>query len=89
MSEKQKRLTVKKLQETITNVRKGTFPYKQKTPKKLNFSNYNDAQINETVDFLEAMQDIVDLACQRLQQKTDPQKGPGKPAICIKDVVKV
>jgi len=88
MSEKH-RLTVKKLQETITSVRKGTFPYRQKTPKKLNFSNYNEAQINETVDFLETMRDIVDLAFHRLQEKADSQKGPGRPAACIRDVVKV
>jgi transposase len=35
------------------------------------------------------MRDIVDLAYQRIQQKTDRQKGPGRPSVCIKDVAKV
>ena len=87
MSEK-RRLTVKKLQETVSSVRKGTFPYKEKEPKKIDFKKYNEAQINEIVDFLEAMRDIVDLADLRLQEKAAVQRGPGRPPTSIKDVVK-
>ena len=63
------RLTVKKLQETILNIRKGKFPYKEKEPKKLDFTKYNQAQINEIADVLETMRDIVDLSNQRIQQR--------------------
>jgi predicted P-loop ATPase/GTPase len=80
MSEK-RRLTVKKLQETVSSVRKGTFPYKEKEPKKIDFAQYNQAQINEVADVLETMRDIVDHAYQRIHEREDAaiHKGPGRP----------
>jgi len=85
-----RRLSTKQLRETITSIRKGNFPYTEKTPKKLNFTKYNTAQINEIADVLETIRDIVDLADHKLQEKTaHAPKGPGRPPAPIKDVVKV
>lgn len=84
------RLTVKKLQETVLSIRKGKFPYTEKEQKKLDFTKYNQAQINEIADVLETMRDIVDLSDQRIQQRiAAAPKGPGRPAAPIKDVLKV
>ena len=85
-----RRLTVKQLRETVLSIRKGKFPYTEKEPKKLDFTKYNTAQINEIADVLETIRDIVDLSNQRIQQRTaDAPKGPGRPSAPIKDVVKV
>lgn len=85
------RIAVKKLRETIKTIRNKTFPYEQKTPKKTNTTNYNQAQINEINNYLETMRDIVDLAYKRLQQKNPPNntKRPGRPPTNTKDIVKV
>jgi len=83
------KLTPKKLQETISQIRKGEFPYKTKEQKKVDFTKYNIAQINEIADVLETIRNIVDQAYQRLQDSNIIKKGPGRPSIPIKDVVKV
>jgi hypothetical protein len=78
MSEKH-RLTVKKLRETVSKVRKRTFPYKEKEPAKIDFSKYNAAQISEVADVLNSIRDTVNLAALRIQQRTQANKGPGRP----------
>jgi len=83
------KLTPKKLQETISQIRKRKFPYKTKEQKKVDFTKYNIAQINEIADVLETIRNVVDQAYQRLQDSNTPQKGPGRPSVPIKDVVKV
>jgi transposase len=84
-----KRLKVKELRETITSIRKKEFPYKEKEQKKIDFTKYNTAQINEIADVLETIRDIVDQADRRLQQRAAAHKGPGRPPAPMKDVMKV
>jgi transposase len=86
---KKRKLTVKQLRQTITSIRKGTFLYQQKEQKKIDFTKYNLAQINEITDVLESIRDIVNLADQRIQQRSTPVKGPGRPKVPARDVVKV
>lgn len=88
MAEK-RRLKVKELRQTILDIRKGTFLYKQKDPKKIDFPKYNLAQINELTDVLDSMRDTVDLADRKIEQRTNPTKGPGRPKVPAKDVLKV
>ena len=83
-----RRLSIEELRETVSRVRKGEFPYKEKDPKKIDFAEYNQAQINEIADILETIRNIVDAADKRMQ-KTPRQKGPGRPSAPVKDVVKV
>jgi transposase len=83
------KLKVKDLRQTILNIRTHTYPYKQKEPNKIDFTKYNLAQINEITDILEGIRGIVDLADQRIQQRTLPSKGPGRPKAPPKDVLKV
>jgi hypothetical protein len=78
-----RRLIVEELRETVSRVRKGEFPYQEKEPKKINFAEYNQAQINEIADLLETIRNIVDAADQRTQ-KTSEQKGPGRPSTPVK-----
>ncbi len=73
------KLKVKDLRQTILTIRTHTFPYTPKEPNKLDFTKYNRAQINEITDVLESIRDTVDLADQRIKQKTEPIKGPGRP----------
>ncbi len=90
MTEK-RRLSVKELRETVSRIRKGEFPYKEKEQKKIDFAKYNTAQINEIANVLETIRDIVDAADQRLQKTSEPTlpRGPGRPLTPTKDVVKV
>jgi len=83
-----RRLSVEELRQTISRVRKGEFPYQGKEQKKIDFTQYNQAQINEIADVLDTIRDIVDLADQRLQKNTD-SKRPGRPSTPVNDVVKV
>jgi len=83
-----RRLSVEELRETVSRVRKGEFPYQEKEPKKIDFAEYNQAQVNEIADILETIRNIVDTADKRIQ-KTSSQKGPGRPSAPVKDVVKV
>ena len=87
MTEK-RRLSVKELRETLSHIRKGEFPYKEKEQKKIHFAHYNQAQINEIADVLDSIRDIVDAAYDRAQ-KTNSAKRPGRPPTPAKDVVKV
>jgi transposase len=84
-----RRLKVNNLRQTILNIRTHSFPYKQKEPNKVDFTKYNIAQINEITDILENIRNIVDQADQRIQQRTVPLKGPGRPKVPAKDVLKV
>jgi hypothetical protein len=88
MSEKH-RFKVKQLRQTIRGIRKGTFFYHTKESKQIDFAKYNLAQVNEIADVLECIRDSVDLADQRIQQRTIPLKRPGRPKVPAKDVAKV
>ena len=80
----------KKLHQTILSIRNKTHPYQNKQPKKIDFTKYNPAQINEITNVLQTIQTITDQADQRIQQKTPPtQKRPGRPKAPPKDIVKV
>jgi len=89
MTQKTTKPTNKKLRQTILDIRNKTYPYKNKQLKKIDFTKYNLAQINEITDVLQSIRNIVDLADQRIQQRDPPQKGPGRPKAPPKDVVKV
>lgn len=77
-----------KLREIVSRVRDGTFPYEEKDEKEINFAAYNTAQINEISDVLELIRDVVETAAERIA-KTSVYKGPGRPPIPPKDIVKV
>jgi hypothetical protein len=84
-----RKLKVQNLRQTILNIRTHSFSYKQKEPNKVDFTKYNIAQINEITDVLESIQDTVDHADRRIQQRTVPLRGPGRPRVPAKDVLKV
>jgi hypothetical protein len=88
MSEKH-RLKVKQLRQTILDIRKGAFLYQQKEAKNIDFTKYNLAQINEITDVLESTRDSVDIVDRRIQRRTIPLKGPGRPKVPARDAVKV
>ena len=79
-----RRLSVEELRQTISRVRKKEFPYQGKEQKKIDFAQYNQAQINEVADVLDTIRDIVDAADQRLQKNTDPKR-PGRPSTPVNE----
>ena len=47
-----------KLREIIKSIRDGTFNYKEREEKKINWTKYDYAQINEMADYLDNIRDI-------------------------------
>ena len=79
-----------KLRKIIKSIRDGTFDYKEREEKKINWTKYDYAQINEMADYLDNIRDIVDEADRRIQMKTPPKKRvAGRPPTNPADITKV
>lgn len=83
----QKRIRSEKLREIVSQVRNGEFPYEKKEEQAINFSAYNEAQVNEIVDVLEMIREVVEEAERKLQQKEE-HKGAGRPGVSASDLAK-
>jgi len=79
--------TVRKI---ITQVRTQEFSYKERPPKKINWTQYDRAQIHEIADTLEFIRVLVDTAARRIASRhQESDKKPGRPATGAIDVTKV
>jgi len=79
--------TVRKI---ITQVRTQEFSYKERPPKKINWTQYDRAQIHEIADTLEFIRALVDNAARRIASRhRESDKKPGRPATDAIDVTKV
>lgn len=77
------------LKRLITQVQKGEFPYEDKTPQPIDWTSYDEAQINEINDVLNEIRRTVDRVWQRLQPNQENQiKTPGRPRTHPPDVSK-
>ena len=50
------------LRNAVKSVRDRSFPYEKRDEEKRNWSHYDDAQVYEIADILEAIRDVVDMA---------------------------
>jgi len=79
--------TVRKI---ITQVRTQEFQYKERPPKKINWTQYDRAQIHEIADTLEFIRVLVDTAARRIALRCqDSDKKPGRPPTDAADITKV
>lgn len=75
-----KRMEQKKFDELMKNLRKGGFKYVPRDEKEIDWSKYDEAQINEINDMLILIRDAVDGASLRLDiNKMLKNTGPGRP----------
>ena len=80
------RRTVNDLRDLVKSVRDRSFPYEKREPEKRNWSDYEDAQVNEVADVLETIRDVVDIASSNLPKG---KKSVGRPPTPESDIVKV
>ena len=81
MPQKSNQSTIRKL---LGDIESGDFKYEPRQKKKINWSVYDQAQINEANDMLESIRDLVDKAVRELRIKEryeQDRKKPGQPPI--------
>lgn len=83
--EKKKRHTTDELRELVRSVRSGTFQYDGKPKRSLDWSSYNEAQVNEMADTLNLIRRFVDRASARIPER--PRRR-GRPPFPARDVAK-
>ncbi|MEA1906274.1 MAG: hypothetical protein U9N12_04875, partial [Euryarchaeota archaeon] len=77
------------LKQIIKSVRDGTFEYDSKEPAKTDWAQYDQAQIYEMVNYLNNIRDLVNLADERIKERTSPRKrGHGRPPTDPADIAK-
>ena len=74
------------LRNLVKSVRNKSFPYEKREPEKRNWSQYDDAQVNEIADILETIREVVDIAASNIPDK---KKTAGRPPVPDSDIVKV
>ena len=80
------RKTAEDLRDLVRSVRDRSFPYDGREPARRNWSDYENAQINEIADILETIRNVVDMAASSLPER---KKTAGRPPVPTSDVVKV
>jgi transposase len=81
MPQKTNQSTLKKL---LGNIKSGDFKYEHREKKQINWSAYDQAQINEITDMLDYIRDIVDRAVYELHiidRYAEDRKKPGQPPV--------
>jgi transposase len=85
-AKKRRRRTTEELRELAKSVRDGTYHYDGKPKKSLDWSSYNEAQVNELADTLNFIRKFVDRASAYIPERS--QKGRGRPPVPERDVAK-
>ena len=83
--EKKSRHTTDELRELAKSVRSGTFHYDGRPKRSLDWSSYNEAQVNEMADTLNLIRRFVDRASARIPERP---RGRGRPPFPARDVAK-
>ena len=83
--EKKERHTTDQLRELARSVRSGTFQYDGKPKRSLDWTTYNEAQVNEMADTLNLIRKFVDRASARIPERP---RGRGRPPFPARDVAK-
>ena len=81
VGEGMRRIWSRELQNVVTAIRNKTFVYEEKEKTRINWSQYDKAQLNELADMLEIIRYSVDVAVERITPKTknNAARFPGKP----------
>ena len=72
-------------EDLVKSVRDRSFPYEKREPEKRNWSQYDDAQVNEIADILETIREVVDIAASNIPER---KKTAGRPPVPDSDIVK-
>ncbi|KXB04457.1 hypothetical protein AKJ50_02380, partial [candidate division MSBL1 archaeon SCGC-AAA382A13] len=78
----------KKLDEIVGKLRNDNFDYIPQEEKEINWSKYDEAQINEINDMLLLIRDVVDGAARRLDLDIEEPEGRGRPPLPAPDLAK-
>ncbi len=85
-----RRLWSRDLQNLVTAIRSGEFEYEEKEVKHIDWSKYDEAQINEIKDMFQMINDVVDTAYERINsEKHNRKRSPGRPSIEVNDIAKI
>ena len=76
---KAKRHRTEDLRNLVSSVRNGTFQYDGRKKKSLDWSSYDEAQVNELADILELIRDFVDESSTRIPPSLLEHDGKGRP----------
>jgi transposase len=78
------------LQDLISRIRDGEFEYEEREPGKTDWAKYDQAQVEEAVNYIENVRDLVDEADRRIKARSPPERrGPGRPPVEAADIAKV
>jgi len=80
----------KLLRKIVTQVRDHEYPYEKRPEKKVNWTNYDLAQVNELADMLDLIRELVDAADANINaQKPPVARGRGRPPTNAADIAKI
>lgn len=82
---RKRRLRTGDLRGLVRSVRDGRFHYEGRPNRSLDWSSYNEAQVNEIADTLNLIRRFVDMASRRMRERP---KGRGRPPYPPSDVAK-
>jgi transposase len=82
---KGKRARTEDLRNLVKSVRGGAFNYEERAKGSLDWSSYDEAQVNELADMLRLIKKFVDMAAERVPVE---HQGPGRPPYPPADVAK-
>jgi transposase len=88
IGENMRRVWSRDLHNLVSGIRDGTFKYEEKPKKSIDWSSYNEAQLNELADMLKIIKDSVDIAAHNIRETHTKIKGPGRPRFPNGDVTK-
>ena len=89
VKKKGKNLRSEELREIASSVRKGTFDYEGRPRKSMDWASYDEAQVNELADMLNAIRDIVEEASRRIAERSPgTARGAGRPSVPASDRAK-
>jgi transposase len=78
----------KLLQKLLYSIERREYTYQPKEKERIDWTNYDHAQIHEIDDMLRTIKDMVDLACVRLAIEAKPP-GRGRPSVYPGDKAKI
>lgn len=90
IGEGMRRLWSTDLQSLVVKIRNGEFKYEEKDKTPIDWSRYDEAQLDEIVDMLQIIEESVNTASDRIKSREPKRKRlSGRPPISPQDIAKV